>query len=204
MRKAMTPYLDSKWAWVTFESDNTNIDFFPVLYNADKWQVETSGTDERTGDQTQRPWGYVWVTFSRIDDPTEKYTLINLHYTFTTWQDTDPEGYDYYRTDLAKRVNAEIKKQLSQSPSVPVIVTGDYNGNPGSDVYEAQVEGIAMDTSYRLTHNTNGSDTIDNICVTTELVDVVAHRVNTDDNRGIMSDHAYHYADIRLKSATNS
>ncbi|MBE6546678.1 MAG: hypothetical protein E7668_04475 [Ruminococcaceae bacterium] len=203
MRNAMNPYLDEQYEWVTIETSNTNTDYFPILYNAEEWEVVASGADDRTVSQTQRPWGYVWATFVRKSNPSEKYTMANLHYVPASFLDRGVSWAEY-RVPLAEEVNAFIKGQLQSNPTVPVFVTGDYNCKPGGDVYEAQIDGIEMDSTYRLTRDNNASDTIDNICVTTALVDVVAHRVNTDENRGIMSDHAYHYADIRLKSASNS
>jgi len=203
MRNAMNPYLDEKYKWVEIDTSNTNTDYFPILYNAEKWQVEVSGAAERTVSQTERPWGYVWTTFVRKDNPNEKYTMVNLHYTLADFADRGA-GWSEYRVPLAQAVNTFVKDQLRVNPTVPVVVTGDYNGGPGSDVYEAQIDGIEMDSTYHIAKDNNAGDSIDNICVTTELVDVVAHRVNIDEKRNIMSDHAYHYADIRLKSVNNS
>ena len=200
MRNAMNPYLDDKWEWVSIETNNTNTDYFPILYNADEWTVVASGADDRTVSQTERPWGYVWATFARKSNPSEKYTLANLHYVPLSFVERG-KGWAEYRVPLAEEVNAFIKAQLRANPNVPVFVTGDYNCNPGGDVYSAQVEGIAMDSTYHLTTDNNASNTIDNICVTTEHVDVLVHRVNQDANRSFLSDHAYHFADIRLKSA---
>ena len=202
MRNAMNPYLDEKYQWLKIDTRNTNTEYFPILYNAEKWQVEASGAAERTVSQTERPWGYVWATFVSKDNPNEKYTMVNLHYVPADFVDRG-DSWTEYRVPLAQAVNAFIKDQLQINPTVPVFVTGDYNGGPGSDVYDAQIDGIAMDSTYHIAEDNNASDSIDNICVTTELVDVVAHRINVDKNCNIMSDHSYHYADIRLKSVNN-
>ena len=198
MRNAITPHLDSCYKWVTIETNNTNTDYFPILYNADEWTVVASGAVERTVSQTERPWGYVWATFARKSDPNEKYTLANLHYVPLSFVERGVSWAEY-RVPLAENLNAFIKAQLASNPNVPVFVTGDYNGKPGSDVYEAQIAGIAMNSTYKLATDSNSGDCIDNICVTTELVDVLHHKMAIDSNRGFMSDHAYHFADVKKK-----
>ncbi|MBE6546275.1 MAG: hypothetical protein E7668_02390 [Ruminococcaceae bacterium] len=199
MQEAIDPYLDEKYAWVDIDiSQSSNSAYLPVLYNAEKWQVEASGADQRSSSNVGNCWSYVWVTFSRIDNPSETYTLMNLHYVPLEYTGRSA-NHAASRVPLAEEVNAAIKAKLQENQTAPVFVTGDYNCQPGGDVYEAQISGITMDSTYHLTTDNNSGNSIDNICVTTNLVDVIAHRVNKDANRPFMSDHAYHYADVRLK-----
>jgi len=195
MRDALTPYLPEEYEFVDFHSNIASLDYIPVLYNAEKWEIAEYGTCDASS--AGGPWAYVWVTFSRLGDPTDRYTLVNLHYSFV-------QGHPQ-RLPLAEKVNEFLKAELQRNPNTPIAVTGDYNAGFESDVFATQVNGIPMNTSFLLAENTNHSNGgIDHISVTSETVDVVCHRINNDRNAHFMSDHASHFADLRKKTASNT
>lgn len=194
MKKALEPHLSEVYAWVDFESDAADNVFYPILYDSSKWEVVESGYNESANESAQT-WGYVWATFSRIDDPNDRYTLVNLHYSFMSEHPL--------RLQLAEKVNTFIKAELERYPDKPIAVTGDYNASVGSDVFEAQIKDISMNTAFLLTDNINMGGQIDHICVTYDIAEVVCFRGFLYSGQA-MSDHPYYFADIRKKSAENN
>ena len=210
MRGVITPYLPSEYAYVDFSKmDGYNkdiaekIEYFPVLYRTDKWKVEACGTGDFPN--CGRPWGYVWVTFSRVDDPTEKFTLINLHYIVQNFISRG-EGWEEYGEPLAEMISAEIEDMLSANPDIPIAVTGDYNDQRTGPIYGKMIKGLEDDieTAFRLTDDINMTESeksyaIDHITVTKNTADVVKYRQIDYCGTEYLSDHKYYFADLHVK-----
>jgi len=216
-QNAMTPYLPEEYEWVDFSKaegfDRTmleKIKFFPILYRTDLWNIEACGTG--TFPHHNRPWGFVWVTFSHVDDPSRKFTLINGHFTYVpdinapVLQDTQSP----YGRPLIEEVNATIKSFLAKDPDIPIAGTGDYNNNCKSDVFNiVLLDGLTetMKLSWQMTDDVNFEEgrkgaIIDHILVSNTTLEAVRHREVSYFGLLFASDHRPQFADFRIK--TNS
>ena len=199
-RDLIQKYVDSRYKYVSFNTnDSKRAEFIPILYNSDEWKVEETGAAEIF----LNAWSFVYARFSRINDPAEEFILFNLHYC------GDPVTYPGYRNELAEELNAKLKATMAAHPNTPIAVTGDFNDNRYGTAYNKTFDGISsLKTSYILTKNTNvgiegttGKEAlpIDNIVVTSELVDVIWQRNLLHAPMRFASDHTPHFADLRVK-----
>ena len=202
MRKPLNPHLDGVYAYVEFEADQVkpNIDYFPILYRTDLWKVEECGTGDYPA--AGRPWGYVWATFSRLSDPADKFTVMNLHYVPAPFVGRGVT-WDEYRNPLAEELNGFIRSMLQKDPTVPIAVTGDYNTRRDSELYEIMVKDLPMEEAALLTENSNMTEeqkrnwAVDHISVSYENVTVVGQRQLDYYPKKTLSDHWHYIADLR-------
>ena len=111
---------------------------------------------------------------------------------------------DLYRYGIATEVNEKVKKIIEVDPSAMIAITGDYNTEYGSDVFELMYENGYLETSYLLTKDTNLTPVqqakwIDHISVTKSNVNVVTHRSIDGVGTDFMSDHTPCFSDLRRK-----
>lgn len=201
MREPLDPYLDSVYSYVKFDPPKQNAEWFPILYRRDIWSVIDSGTGEYT--ECKHPWGYVWATFSRVDDDNDKITVMNLHYTVMHFMSVDPSWGEFH-IQLAEEINKTVRKKLCDNKDVPIVITGDYNTGRDTELYEAMIKGLPMEDAPLLTQNSNMTEeqkrhpwTLDHITVTRKSVDVICHRKLDYYPNMFLSDHPYYFADIR-------
>ena len=204
MRAALTPYLDERYEYVDFSrytSETVKLEYLPILYNADEWKVLDAGA----GDWTHKmlcAWGYGWVKFGRIGNESETFYLLNLHYMPSSFVEQNGELYRY---GIATEVNKKVKEIIAADPSAMIAITGDYNTDYGSDVFELMYENGRLETSYLLTKDTNLTPVqqakwIDHISVTKSNVSVITHRSIDGVGTDYMSDHTPCFSDLRRKS----
>ncbi len=202
MRKPLNPHLDSLYAYVEFEHVKPNIEYFPILYRTDTWRVEESGTGEYPA--APRPWGYVWATFSRLSDPADKFTVMNLHYVPAPFVGRGVT-WDEFRNPLAEELNGFMRSMLEKNPAIPIAVTGDYNTKRDSELYEIMVKDLPMEEAALLTADSNMTEeekrnwAVDHISVSYENVAVVAQRQLDYYPKKTLSDHWHYVADLRKK-----
>ncbi|MBE6546679.1 MAG: hypothetical protein E7668_04480 [Ruminococcaceae bacterium] len=200
MRKPLNPHLNSVYAYVEYEQDKPNTNYFPILYRTDLWRVEESGTGEYPA--SVRPWGYVWATFSRLSDPADKFTMMNLHYVPASFVGRGVT-WDEYRNPLAEELNGFIRSMLEKNPDIPIAVTGDYNTRRDSELYEIMVKELPMEEAALLTEDSNMTEeqkrnwAVDHISVSHNNVAVVAQRQLDYYPKKTLSDHWHYFADLR-------
>lgn len=188
----------------------------PILYLKDEWKVAVSGQVEIKG------WHkfsilhcYEWVMFERIDDSSERFIMINLHYPTAS-----PENMNSARTPAAQATNEKIRELMSLYPDVPIAVTGDYNSQRDSneDIFPYMYKGIEekLDIAQRFTEDRMSGKTrhemgisaigsgtaIDYVSVTNELVTVVRHRTVSYGALGLSGDHFPIFIDVKIKNAS--
>ena len=199
-RTFIKKYVDSRYKYVEFSGeDATRAEFIPMLYDSDEWSVVEKGT----GRVHLTAWCFVYARFSRTDNSGDEFILFNLHYC------GDPVTYPGYRNEIAAELNAKLKATMAAHPNTPIAVTGDFNDTRYGEAYNKTFEGISsLKTSYILTRDTNvgvegttGKEAlpIDNIVVTSELVDVIWQRNLLHAPMQFASDHTPHFADLRVK-----
>ncbi|MBE6546929.1 MAG: hypothetical protein E7668_05775 [Ruminococcaceae bacterium] len=199
MRSALFPCLDERYERAEVDDPRGKTTYFPIIYRTDLWKLEESGIGDYP--HNNHPWGYVWATFSRVDDPTERFTMMNLHFTF------DANWEDGYGVGLAEEINARVAAELAAEPNKPIAITGDYNNSIAGKRYAALIKDLPIATSFECTENTNVEDgaarrrIIDHCTVSYENVDVIAHRRMDAYSWGeeFASDHPWYFTDLRLK-----
>ena len=172
-----------------------------IIYKKTKYNLIDSGTFwlSETPDEVSRGWDgacnriCTWVVLENKETG-ERYAHVNTH--------LDHMGKE-------ARINGvELVKQKALSYDIPTVVTGDFNFDKGSDLYNALVTGglkdtqdIAADTMYGKTyHGYNGGtlgDPIDFICVNDKITDVRTYKIIRDKyNLNYTSDHYPIYSDM--------
>ncbi len=177
----------------------------PILYRKDVWIpcTDGSGADIQKASRREHCWGYEWVMFERIDDPSVKIIVGNLHF--------PPNGQEYAhkRPAAMDEFNAEVQRLEEIYSDIPMVFTGDYNTKVTTERKEELDDGwaedIVVDTSLvcgsQLTDDNddiNGSS-IDHVCVNTEHIEVIRHRRVSYSLMTKSSDHVPIFVDIRLK-----
>ena len=159
------------------------------MYRSTVWQLEAKDYTPDFGDGSMHR--LQWALFSKIDDPSVKYIIINLHY---------PTSKNAaLQTKAAGELNELFKSLKEQYPTVPISVTGDYNTAYGSAVYNASVADTDLKTSFLATRDKSQAQaSIDHILVEDDDVTVFAYRVvdnghiyKTSDHRPVFADIAY-------------
>ena len=202
-RSAVSNLLSDEYGVISQTTGHT-----PIFYRKDTWQpakdaednvIKNSLTFARVG-----VWGYEWVMFEKIDDPTVKVIVGNLHFCNTN---EDIEwNYRKERPEQMKAFNDEIKRLETEYAGIPMFFTGDYNTTTtmtGNDTYadgwENIVGGTSLTTGMALTEDTNAYNAIDHVCTNGELVDVIRHRRVSYKVMKDLSDHTPVFIDVKLK-----
>ena len=177
----------------------------PILYRKDIWKPSVNEDDEviKSFERFGNMWGYEWVMFERIDDPTVKVIVMNLHF-----HNGNAMWSDLREGEMAK-VNAEVKRLEALYSDIPMFVTGDYNTHQKSaptadgrkDTFADIIDGTKLQTGAALTEDrtSDWEYVIDNICTNSELVDVVRHKTVNYTVMQISSDHRPYFIDVKLK-----
>ena len=191
----LKPHMNKVYEYVQIPNISSGEKMFPILYRTDLWKVEECGSGDEYGN-IHHPWGFVYVRFSRLSDPSEQILMCNLHYC------GDVATYPGFRNEVADELNRKIKSMQTRYSNIPVVVTGDYNASRSSDVFDVMLEGLTMETSYLVTEDTNMTPTthcIDHITVTTDTFEVLRHRWLNYFSTDYSSDHTPYYADLKFK-----
>ena len=165
--------------------------FTPIAYRKSVWQVEDKGTDTSAlSANTMHRWQ--WALFSKIDDPDTKYIIINLHYPISSMPAE--------RVQAGQAVNALFKSLKEQYPDIPISITGDFNAEYGSDLFNLTVEGTDLKTGYMATadYGTAGRATIDHVLIENDDVTVYGYRMINDANVYMSSDHKPVFVDVGI------
>ena len=174
-----------------------------VLYRKDKYNLLDSGTFwlSETPDEVSLGWDgacrriCTWVLLENKETG-EKYAHVNTH--------LDHVG------PLARTNGVELVKEKALSFDVPTVVTGDFNFQKGTDLYNSLVTGGLSDTQdmaeYTMTgktyHGYNGGSEgtpIDFICVNDKITEVETYKIVRDMYDGkYTSDHYPIYSDMKF------
>jgi len=160
----------------------------PIAYRHTVWQVE----DKAYGgvmDGDMHRWQ--WALFSKIDDPDTKYIVMNLHY---------PTSKNPAERELAGiAVNAEFKRIKELYPDVPVSITGDFNAEYATDLFNLTVDGTDLKTGYMATSDYGtGRATIDHVLIENDDVTVHNYRMINEGNLYMTSDHKPVFVDVSI------
>ncbi len=175
----------------------------PIFYNKQKYRVLESRYHlfEERG-----LWGYQWALYQFREQPAQKLIHMNLHFF---------SGLPAQRKRGVLDTHRELVHLRRHYPSVPIVVTGDYNLTEHDESFALLLDGLSMKTAMHLTeYNDNhigwchdvgsmnlvmGKGTYDHISVTTELLEVKLHRVLYDETIVRGSDHNPMFIDVKLK-----
>ncbi|MBP3329949.1 MAG: endonuclease/exonuclease/phosphatase family protein [Clostridia bacterium] len=172
-----------------------------IIYKKTKYNLIDSGTFwlSETPDEVSRGWDgacnriCTWVVLENKETG-EKYAHVNTH-------------LDHMGT-LARQNGLELIRNKALSYDIPTVVTGDFNFNKGTDLYNSLVTGglkdtqdIAPDTMDGKTyHGYSGGEAgkpIDFICVNDKITDVKSYTIIREKYElKYTSDHYPIYSDM--------
>ncbi len=175
-----------------------------VIYRKDKFNLIDSGTFwlSETPDEVSRGWDgacnriCTWVVLEEKQTGV-RYAHVNTH--------LDHMGKN------ARTNGVELVKEKALSYDIPTVVTGDFNFDKGTDLYNQLVTGglrdtqdIAPDTMTGKTyHGYSGGKAgkpIDFICVNEKITDVRVYKILREKYEGTFtSDHYPIYSDMVIK-----
>lgn len=184
--------VSDEYAFVVYDQmkDNPGAYWNPILYRKTVWQIEAQDVLYPDNfDNDMHRWQ--WVLFSKIEDPTQKYILLNLHNPTRTNLN--------YQLAAAETVNAKILELKELYPDIPIILTGDFNTEEGTETYNTTIANTDIRTTASLTDNINEAAKIDHVMASTDLLEVIAYRKINDDYMVMTSDHRPIFADLSLK-----
>lgn len=138
MHSELLKTVGSEYSYVEYPELSLSAHWTPILYRHTVWQiVEKDILSSSTFDNAMHRWQ--WAVFSRIDDPSNRYILLNLHY---------PTGqYVAQQMAAAALVNEQIKYLQEKYPDAPVFLTGDFNTRSSSNSFAATFEGTGLVTA---------------------------------------------------------
>ena len=191
MHTELLKKVGSEYSFVTYDGMAENTYWNPILYRHTVWQIEAKDT-MYPGNFDDHMHRWQWAIFSKIDDPSQKYIILNLHYPTSRNQANQQAAADI--------VNAKIRELKALYPNVPIFVTGDFNAAKTTITFQKTVANTDLVTSFDLTTNRNTIASIDHILVPTDLASVLSYRVIVDQYIALSSDHRPAFADISLKS----
>ncbi|MBR3895326.1 MAG: hypothetical protein IKJ35_09330 [Clostridia bacterium] len=184
----------------------------PLVYRKDLYEVLTSRFHLF---DVLGLWSYHWALYRSKKDPSQRLIHMNLHYFYDTTEGKQMPG--------VIDVHNELVHLRRHYPTVPILVTGDYNFECTTPMFRAMVEGLQMqsgmliaediepDGTHYWFHQIGSSEiekqgvanaAIDHICVTTDLVNVKLHRVLHDELLFKSSDHCARFLDVEIKEKT--
>ena len=152
-----------------------------IIYKKTKYNLIDSGTFwlSETPDEVSRGWDgacnriCTWVVLENKETG-ERYAHVNTH--------LDHMGKD-------ARINGvELVKEKALSYDIPTVVTGDFNFEKGTNLYNALVTGGLTDTqdmaastmtgkTYHAYNGGKSGDPIDFICVNDKITDVKSYTI---------------------------
>ena len=169
-----------------------------ILYLKDVWQLEASGQ----GRYNPMHFWY-WGVFSRIDDPSVKIIVMNVHYA----------GYQVTVDGVSngQLINSICKELAAQYEGVPIFVMGDLNAKYHQSTFLHTVANTTLDSASRLVtdwgdHYTEASLThsmyknpIDHILLPTDKAEALSYRFINEALMNISSGHRPIMADIQWR-----
>ena len=175
----------------------------PIFYNKHKYRVLDSRYHLF---EEQSLWGYQWALYQSRENPEQKLIHMNLHF-FSGLPDQRKRGVlDTHR---------ELVHLRRHYPSVPIVVTGDYNLTEHDESFALLLDGLSMKTAMHLTERNDnhigwchevgsmdlvmGKGTYDHISITPDLLEVKLHRVLYDEQMVGGSDHNPMFIDVKLR-----
>ena len=191
MHTQLLKKVKSEYSFVTYDGMAQNTYWNPILYRHTVWNLTAKGT-MYPGNFDDHMHRWQWALFTKIDDPSQQYILLNLHYPTSRNQTAQQAAADI--------VNAKIRELKALYPNVPIFVTGDFNAAKTTTTFQKTVANTDLVTSFDLTSNRNTIASIDHILVPTDLAEVLSYRVIVDHYIALSSDHRPAFADISLKS----
>ena len=182
MHTELLKTVGSEYSFVTYPELSATLYWTPILYRHTVWQiVEQDVLSSATFDNAMHRWQ--WAVFSRIDNPSEMYILLNLHY---------PTGrYVAEQLAAAALVNEQIKILKEKYPNAPIFVTGDFNARSNTETFAATFEGTGF-----LTANSSAS-AIDHVVYDPSLVTCLGAKFIENGLIHLTSDHRPFMADVR-------
>lgn len=203
--KYLDPVISEVYAWVPYDAVNSGE---KTLYRKDKFDLKDHNIIDLGNN-----YAFQWALLE--DKAThERYIHGNVHYHYNTDADRLPQ---------AEKVNAELKRVMELYPDVAIAVTGDYNTYLDSPVHEAMTEGLSMRSAVTVapegmrdyntlswhtldfhTFETDGNQQLDHIMVTTDLLEVLRHKIVHDSLIASATDHYPVLIDIRLRTAAGA
>jgi len=168
----------------------------PIAYRKSVWQVEDKAYNDVMDSDMHR---WQWALFSMIDDPTTaeneseiKYIVMNLHYPISS----KPAE----RVLAGQSVNAEFKRLKELYPDIPISITGDFNAEFASELFNLTVDGTDLKTGYMATadYGTEGRAAIDHVLIEDDDVTVYAYRMLNEGNLYMTSDHKPVFVDVAI------
>ncbi len=197
------------YAFVGVGRDTGNLDkncgeISAVIYRKDKFDLVDSGTFwlSETPDEVSRGWDgacnriCTWVVLKNKETGL-KYAHVNTH--------LDHMG------KKARTNGVELVKEKALSFDIPTVVTGDFNFDKGTDLYNQLVTGGLKDTqdmapdtmTGKTYHGYAGGKSgkpIDFICVNGKITDVSVYKILREKYEGTyISDHYPIYSDMIIK-----
>lgn len=163
----------------------------PILYRSTVWKLEDKGYSSFTYHAEHR---HFWGLFSRLDDPSEQYILINLHNPTSNFMDEQLAS--------AEAVHELFLDLEYLYPDVPIFIVGDFNAAIGSQTLSRIIIQTDLDASYRHTDDDGGqnfSGYIDLVLFQKNLVNVESIRVVRTHQIEKTSDHRPVFSDFSLK-----
>ena len=182
----------------------------PIFYKKSVWRPATDGQGNVIKNSMEfdfihkNCWGYEWVMFEKISDPSVKVIMGNVHFCNTNLA----AGHEYRwdRPQQIKEFNDEIKRLEGLYEGMPMFFAGDYNttttfvGNETyADGWQDIVGGTQLVSGMMATNDANRYNAIDHICVNDNAVQVIKHRNVAYTTISEVSDHTPIFIDVRLK-----
>ncbi|MBE6755249.1 MAG: endonuclease/exonuclease/phosphatase family protein [Clostridia bacterium] len=172
-----------------------------ILYRKDKYKVVDSDTFwlSETPDKVSKGWDgqknriCTWAVLENLETG-ERYAHLNAH--------LDHQG------ENAKKNGLALVLEKAQSFDMPVVITGDFNFEKGTELYSdfakagfSDTQDMAEETMYGKTYHANkgGEDglPIDFIMVNNEINDVKTYKIIRDQvDGGYISDHYPIFSDM--------
>lgn len=189
MHSVMEENTCTEYSFVIYDDLPRSEYWTPIMYRSTLWQVEAKGFLPCWDNAMHR---LQWALFSRIDNPDEKYLLINLHNPTSNRVD--------WQWKAAQETN-ELFLRLRDEYGVPIFITGDFNTSYGSNTYEMIVNRTDLMTSQRIVENSGTSGaSIDHVFVQQSLMNVEAYRVINNGYISKTSDHRPVFADLSRRA----
>lgn len=190
MHNELLKKVGSEYSFVTYDGMAENTYWNPILYRHTVWNLTAKGT-MYPGNFDDHMHRWQWALFTKIDDPSQQYIILNLHYPTSRNQTAQQAAADI--------VNAKLRELKALYPNVPIFVTGDFNAAKTTVTFQKTVANTDLTPSFDLTSNKTTISSIDHVLVPSNQVEVLAYRVITDHYIQLTSDHRPTFADISLK-----
>lgn len=184
MHTELKKMISSEYTFVEYEGMAQNTYWNPIVYRHTVWKLEEKGTMYPGNfDDTMHRWQ--WAMFSKIDDPSQRVIILNLHY--------PTSKHAELQLAAAEKVSAKIQELQREYFYASVFVTGDFNASEGTATYEATVNNTT------LANANSGSGAIDLVLYDRNNVTPKLGCSINDTFVRMTSDHRPFFADFEFK-----